>query len=303
VPEPTVNTLLNPFIHPHFQPHDQPPNMDMDIDHHSPPPTNLEPQSQVESLPSDTNTEESFEIDDWSSLSPTIETREQYSDYQFHYQQQQQQQFYPQQQQQPVYHPQQFGYMTPQYSSTPPYSGYYMPSPPVDYQNTNSYGHYYEPQQQQQQQVQRIVMGTPSPNADGYNCDICVRTFKSAANLTRHLMSKTHQKRLHSRKPANRAKKQKLGSVLTDLSDEEKRFLWTLDDEISMFLQELEGEKVRVGVGRKGEILPTPPLSPSQRRREEQRLREIEDEQIFAEIIEEVDEDGLGVEYMVAGDS
>ncbi|KAG5668042.1 hypothetical protein PVAND_015999 [Polypedilum vanderplanki] len=264
----------------------------MEVEHH------LQiPSAISDSLCSElTNTEESssFEADDLSSSSPlTIENHEQFPQYQYHYQpqpSQHQTQFYQSPHHQ-NYQYQQFGFLPQQYSASSPYNGYYMPSPPVDFQQNIYNNYHYEPQQQQQQQQQqRTIVQTPSPNQENFSCSICSKHFKTGSNLNRHFMSKTHMKKLNSRKiQPLKQKKQKIGSVLTDLTDEEKRFLWKLDDEIWGFLDDYESEKVNVRV--KNEILPTPPLSPPrQRKKSLKRLREKEEEEkLFKGIIEEVE--------------
>lgn len=195
-------------------------------------------------------TEESFEIDDWSSLSPTVDPN--------YYQQQQQ---YQNSWSYQNYQYSQYGYLPS------PYNSYYMPSPPIEYHQQNSYGSNssYDYQMANSYEIQPQLSQSKLLPAATHSCDICVRTFKSSSNLTRHFNSKTHLKRLTTSRKTTvpRGKKQKLGSSATDLSDEEKRYLWTLDDEIWKFLNELEIEKKNMNSESGIEILPTPPLSPN----------------------------------------
>ncbi|KAL7013704.1 hypothetical protein ACKWTF_015537 [Chironomus riparius] len=212
---------------------------------------------------STTTESDHMDIDaNWSQ--PIPQQLDQYNQNYYQYNQQQQWNY------QQGYSPYpQYGYMTPS-----PYNSYYMESPPVDYHhnyayNTNMMTNYEQQQNQQQPYIfngsQNLVVG---PQDAEHSCNICIRTFKSASNLSRHFISKTHLKRLESKKQNSkvtiiRSKKPRvngIGSSFTDISKDERAFLWQLDDEIFMFLKEYEEEKVK-----KDLALTTPPLSPNSR--------------------------------------
>lgn len=113
--------------------------------------------------------------------------------------------------------------------------------------------------------VQSEPQPPPIKSPKNLVCKVCVRAFKTTSNLLRHFNSKTHQKKMTSKKQSrNYTETSKIthGSV-TDVSEEEKKILWQIDDEIYEFLNELEIEKNSRGKMMKIEIFPTPPLSPS----------------------------------------
>lgn len=212
---------------------------------------------ELEKSPAETSiTTESdlIEYDDgWQSAIP--QQTDPYNDNYFqNYQHQQPMQWNYQQQYSPY---NQYGYMTPS-----PYNSYYMQSPPVEYHQNYMYNG-------------NIVQGYEQPSSftaapkqqdSQHSCTICIRSFKSASNLTRHYMSKTHLKRLESKKQNSkvtvvRVKKPKIGSSFTDISKDERQFLWQLDDEIFNFLKEIEEERTKNGT-KNNLALPTPPLSP-----------------------------------------
>lgn len=180
---------------------------------------------------------------EWSSLSPSIEscddensfTESQPQNYNNFYHQPQNQNWQYQNYLQNQSH---YGFAQPQYSNY-------------------SYNYYQEP---------TTISYVQSPS--NLSCEVCVRVFKTSSNLTRHLASKTHLKKLSSKKKLKNTNfnisdvkfesiKKSQGSV-TDLSDDEKKILWQIDDEIFEFLKNIENEKI----GKKIEIYPTPPLSP-----------------------------------------
>lgn len=90
-------------------------------------------------------------------------------------------------------------------------------------------------------------------------CESCSRAFKTTSNLMRHFQSKTHKKKVESRKKSSGTT---FGPV-TDVSEEERKILWQIDDEIWEFLEQLEFEKNITQKVVKKEIFPTPPLTPS----------------------------------------
>ncbi|XP_070501573.1 myb-like protein I [Chironomus tepperi] len=256
----------------------------------------------------------------WTQPVPHQYNQNYYQNYQQHQQQQhqlQQQQYQLQQQhqqfQQQQWNYQQgytqyppYGYMAPS-----PYNPYYMEPSPGNYHhnyayNTNMMTNYEQQQHQQPQQQPYIFTGNQNavtnPEESEYSCSICIRSFKSASNLSRHVMSKTHLKRMESKKLNSKViiiqtqkpqvtgigssftdiskdpRANDIGSSFTDISKEERTFLHRLDDYIFEFLKVYEWEKEQLRNGAKKDLALTPPLTPNSKAIEDKKNAMINDD-------------------------